>query len=148
MDIPPPIPGRHRPLDDADQLPRGEDGFAPAMGDDRRSDLRRRLEQLLKYLLAELPRDAAENPVDDLFADGRDIVRGYLRRADLTDEELALIPHLTMARVVVRALITTRRAQLFPHNVRYIMRNTEQGWAQLDWFLARTVDQISATFAH
>ena len=62
-------------------------------------------------------------------------------------EELALAPHLTMARVVARALITTRRAELFPHNVRYIMRNTEQGWAQLDWFLTRSVDQITATFA-
>lgn len=98
-------------------------------------------------LLNQLPRDAATNPVEDLFSDGRDIVRGYLRYGDLTEEELLLIPHLVMARVVARALITTRRAGLFPHNTEYIMRNTEQGWAQLDWFLARSVGQVSATFA-
>ena len=96
-------------------------------------------------LLNQLPRDAAINPVDDLFSDARDVVRGYLRHADLSDEELTLIPHLVMARVVARALITTWRAKLFPHNTTYIMRNTEQGWAQLDWFLDRSVDQISTT---
>jgi hydroxylysine kinase len=96
-------------------------------------------------LLNQLPRDAAINPADDLFSDARDVVRGYLRHADLSDEELTLIPHLVMARVVGRALITTWRAKLFPHNTTYIMRNTEQGWAQLDWFLDRSIDQISAT---
>jgi hydroxylysine kinase len=96
-------------------------------------------------LLNQLPRDAATNPVDDLFSHARDVVHGYLRYADLSDQELTLIPHLVMARVVARALITTWRAKLFPHNTTYIMRNTEQGWAQLDWFLNRSVDQISTT---
>ena len=97
-------------------------------------------------LVNQLPRDAAENPVEDLFAAGRDVLRGYLRYADLTDEEMALVPHLVMARAVARALITIRRAELFPHNTTYILRNTEQGWAQLEWFLARDPEEISRTF--
>jgi hydroxylysine kinase len=96
-------------------------------------------------LLNQLPRNAAEQPVDDLFSEGRDLLRGYLRVADLTAEEVALIPHLTMGRVVARALLTLWRAQLFPHNRVYILRNTEPGWAQLDWFLARSVDDVSDT---
>ena len=94
-------------------------------------------------LLHHLPRDVAENPDQDIFERGRDIVRGYLRVADLNDEELKLIPHLTFARVLARALISTRRAQMFPHNSTYILRNTEPGWGQLDWFLARSIDEIS-----
>jgi len=90
-------------------------------------------------LLNQLP----ETPKDDLFYRGRDIMEGYLSIAELTDEELALIPHLVMARVVTRALLTLWRTKLFPENERYIMRNTEQGWHQLDWFLARTPEQVS-----
>jgi Ser/Thr protein kinase RdoA (MazF antagonist) len=90
-------------------------------------------------LLNQLP----ETPHDDLFYRGRDIVEGYLSIAELTDEELALIPHLVMARIVTRALLTLWRTKLFPENERYIMRNTEQGWHQLDWFLARSPEQVS-----
>lgn len=92
-------------------------------------------------LLNQLP---AEAPAD-LFRDGRDLLRGYLRVADLTDEELALIPHLVMGRVIGRALITTWRARKFPENAPYILRNTHQGWAQLDWFLSRSVDEVSGS---
>lgn len=98
-------------------------------------------------LLHHLPRDLATNPANDIFQSERDIIRGYLRVAELTNEELELIPHLTMARVIARALITTRRAQLFPYNITYILRNTEPGWAQLEWFLARSTDEISQTFS-
>ena len=97
-------------------------------------------------LLHHLPRDLAANPRNDIFEFERDIIRGYLRVAELTNEELQLIPHLTMARVIARALITTRRAQLFPYNITYILRNTEPGWAQLEWFLARSTEEISQTF--
>ena len=90
-------------------------------------------------LLNQLPR----TPADDLFAAGRDVVRGYVSVADLQEGELRLIPHLVMARVVARALLTIWRAELFPENETYILRNTEQGWHQLDWFLSRSVDQVS-----
>jgi len=95
-------------------------------------------------LLNQLPRDAAQNPVADLFAQGKDVLRGYLELAELSAEELELIPHLVMARVVTRALLSIARAQQFPDNRVYILRNTEQGWAQLDWLLERSVDEVSA----
>jgi Ser/Thr protein kinase RdoA (MazF antagonist) len=92
-------------------------------------------------LLNQLPSSHAE----DLFADARDLLRGYLRVADLTDEELRLIPHLVMARAVTRALLSIWRAKLFPENSAYLLRNTEQGWVQLRWFLSRSVEQVSDT---
>lgn len=97
-------------------------------------------------LLNQLPRDAAQRPVEDLFADARDVLRGYLRFADLTEIELAVIPHLVMGRAVARALISLHRAALIPGNSTYILRNTEQVWGQLAWFLDSTPDEISSTF--
>jgi len=95
-------------------------------------------------LLNQLP----ETPNEDLFYRARDIMVGYMSVAELTDEELELIPHLVMARVVARALLTIWRTKLFPENERYIMRNTEQGWHQLHWFLARAPGQISEILMH
>lgn len=83
---------------------------------------------------------------DDFFAPPIDIVRGYLSTADLTDEELRLIPHLAMGRVVGRTMLTYWRGRLFPDNAKYITRNTQQGWYQLSWFMARPMDQISDMF--
>ncbi|WP_395405546.1 phosphotransferase [Arthrobacter sp. UC242_113] len=96
-------------------------------------------------LLNQLPRFATDEPAFDLFGPGRDLLRGYLRHADLTPEEFSIIPHLVMGRVVSRALITLHRAALFPGNSTYILRNTEQGWNQLKWFLARSPEQVSQT---
>lgn len=96
-------------------------------------------------LLNQLPRQAHGERGEDLFAAGKDLLRGYLRVTELTEEELELIPHLTMARVVARTLITHWRVRLFPENATYIMRNTEQGWAQLRWFLAHSVEEVSAS---
>jgi hydroxylysine kinase len=95
-------------------------------------------------LLNQLPRDAASRKIDDLLAEGRDVLQGYLRIADLTEEELGLIPHLIMGRIIARALITLWRARLIPENSVYILRNTEQGWGQLKWFLERPFSSISA----
>lgn len=92
-------------------------------------------------LLNQLPRE----PNDDMFAAGCDVLEGYLDVADLTEDELRLIPHLVMARVVARALITLWRARMFPENQIYILRNTEQGWHQLAWFLDQSMNQVSAT---
>lgn len=83
---------------------------------------------------------------NDIFLNGRDLLRGYLRIADLTEQELALLPYLTMARVITRALLTTWRARMFPDNATYIVRNTQQGWAQLKWFLSRSDQQLSELF--
>ncbi|CAN0208245.1 unnamed protein product, partial [Chrysoparadoxa australica] len=70
-------------------------------------------------LLNQLSRE----PEEDLFAAGRDLLEGYLSIADLNEDELRLIPHLVMARVVARALITLWRARMFPDNQTYILRN-------------------------
>lgn len=94
-------------------------------------------------LLNQLPRSVRGEDVD-LFSEGRDLLRGYLGVAELSEEELLLLPHLVMSRVVARALITLWRAEMFPQNAGYILRNTEQGWGQLDWFLARSMDEVSS----
>lgn len=94
-------------------------------------------------LLNQLPRTVTDG---DLFDAGRDILRGYLRFADLTDSELALLPHLVMGRVIARALISVHRAAVIPANAGYVLRNTEQGWAQLRWFLDRDPGAITASF--
>lgn len=100
-------------------------------------------------LVNQLPRTIQEHPDDvaeladlDLFADGRDLLRGYLREADLLPTELAAIPYLVMGRVIARALITLRRAALMPANARYILRDTEPGWGQLRWLLAQDDDRL------
>jgi len=94
-------------------------------------------------LMNQLPGKLDGDGESDFFGQARDVLRGYLRVADLTDEELMLIPHLAMARVVTRALLTTWRAKLFPQNSAYILRNTDAGWVQLEWFLDRSSDEIS-----
>ena len=98
-------------------------------------------------LLGQLPAITGVLPKQDPFADGRDLVRGYLRVADLTDEELAMIPHLVLARVVTRALLSLQLAKRFPENSAYLLRNTGQGWAQLDWFIRRSPSEISAALS-
>ena len=85
-------------------------------------------------------------PADDIFVHGRDVLGGYLSTAPLGAAELAMVPHLVMGRVIARALITTWRAGMMPDNATYILRNTRPGWHQLDWFLARSVDDVSAIF--
>lgn len=97
-------------------------------------------------LLNQLPRRVDDAHNIDIFAVGRDVLGGYLEVSDLTDKELGLLPHLVMARVIARAIITHRRASLFPENAQYIMRNTEPGWGQLSWFLRRSPEELSATF--
>ena len=93
-------------------------------------------------LLNQLP----ATPVDDAFGAGRDLLRGYLRVADLTEEELALIPHLTMGRVIARILLSHCLARIFPQNAAYVLRNTPPCWWQLGWFLDRDPDEVSAVF--
>jgi hydroxylysine kinase len=95
-------------------------------------------------LLNQLPRQAGSLLDGDIFADARDVLDGYRARADLTPAELRLIPHLVMARVVARALISTHRAAQFPANAPYLLRNTEPGWAQLAWFLDHSMAEVTA----
>lgn len=94
-------------------------------------------------LMNQMPKTIDPSNRRDLFDEPRDILRGYLRHADLTDDELRLIPFLAMGRLAVRALLTCWRAEIFPSNSRYILRNTEAGWAHLAWFHTLSTKQIS-----
>ena len=95
-------------------------------------------------LLNQLPRQVPPDPDADLFADGRDLLRGYLSVADLTGTERATIPYLVLGRVIARALITSYRAALLPSNAAYILRNTPPGWGQLRWFRDQPDDRLTA----
>lgn len=92
-------------------------------------------------LANQLPRE----PQPDIFQQARDLLAGYLSLVELTKRELALVPHLAMARLLARALITSWRARIMPENATYVLRNTQQGWSQLDWFLSRDRDAVSAS---
>ena len=94
-------------------------------------------------LMNQMPKTFDRGKRRDLFDEPRDVLRGYLRHAELTDEELRLIPFLAQGRLAVRALLTCWRAELFPENSRYILRNTEAGWAHLEWFNSMSTAQIS-----
>jgi hydroxylysine kinase len=95
-------------------------------------------------LLNQLPRHGLTDDAD-AFADGRDLLGGYLDVAELTDTEIATIPFLVMGRVITRALISLYRAALMPGNATYVLRNTQQGWAQLRWFNAHSDDYLADT---
>lgn len=82
----------------------------------------------------------------DLFDEPRDLLRGYLAHAPLSERELRLIPHLAMARVAVRALLTSWRAKLLPENEAYILRFTRPGWEQLRWLTQQDHDAMSDVF--
>jgi Ser/Thr protein kinase RdoA (MazF antagonist) len=99
-------------------------------------------------LLNQLPRQAPPDPDADLFADGRDLLRGYLSVADLTGTELATIPYLVLGRVIARALITSYRAALLPSNAAYVLRNTAPGWGQLRWFRDQSDDRLIALLSN
>lgn len=94
-------------------------------------------------LMNQMPKTLAPGRAEDMFDEPRDVLRGYLRHAELTDEELRLIPFLAMGRLAVRALLTCWRAEILPENSRYILRNTETGWAHLEWFYSLSTAQIS-----
>lgn len=79
----------------------------------------------------------------DVFAHGRDLLIGYLPIADLTAEELSLIPHLILSRLATRILLSTAMANRVPSVAAYVLRNNEQTWVQMDWFLSRSMDEVS-----
>ena len=84
----------------------------------------------------------------EFFGHGRDLLEGYLTVADLTAEELSLIPHLVMGRVTARALLSISLANAVPANAAYVTRFTHHCWPQLDWFLSRSADEVSGQFAN
>jgi 4-aminobutyrate aminotransferase-like enzyme/Ser/Thr protein kinase RdoA (MazF antagonist) len=94
-------------------------------------------------VMNQFPLDFDADGPHDLFVQARDLLRGYLAHTQLSADELLLIPHLAMARVAARALLTSWRAMLFPENEAYILRFTRPGWEHLRWFMQRDHDTVS-----
>ena len=94
-------------------------------------------------VMNQFPLDFDADGPHDLFVQARELLRGYLAHAQLSTDELRLIPHLAMARVAARALLTSWRAMLFPENEAYILRFTRPGWEHLRWFMQRDHETAS-----
>lgn len=80
----------------------------------------------------------------DLLAPALDLIAGYHAVTPLTVGELDLLPDLILARVVARIVISQWRAERFPHNRGYILRNTPRAWEHLRRLLAVPAEQIAA----
>lgn len=94
-------------------------------------------------VMNQFPMDFDADGPHDLFDQARELLRGYLAHAQLSADELRLIPHLAMARVAARALLTSWRAMLFPENEAYILRFTRPGWEHLRWLVQRDPETVS-----
>ena len=80
----------------------------------------------------------------DLFAPALDLIRGYHSRTPLTATELGLLPDLIRGRIVARIIISEWRAERFPENRTYVLRNTPRAWEQLRRLLSIPGEQIAA----
>jgi len=73
-----------------------------------------------------------------------DFIAGYHAVSPLTEAELALLPDLILGRVVARIVISEWRAERFPANRGYVLRNTPRAWDQLDRLLSIPAGQFAA----
>jgi Ser/Thr protein kinase RdoA (MazF antagonist) len=80
----------------------------------------------------------------DLFGPALDLMAGYHATTPLTPAELALLPDLILARLVARIVISEWRAERFPDNRRYVLRNTPRAWEHLDRLLSIPGEQTAA----
>jgi hydroxylysine kinase len=77
-----------------------------------------------------------------------DAIAGYHAVTELTPEELGLLPRLIIARLVTRVIVPEWRAKQSPANQRYLLRNTDRAWAQLNRLLALPDEQIRERIKH
>jgi Ser/Thr protein kinase RdoA (MazF antagonist) len=87
---------------------------------------------------------SADLPGADLLGPGLDLIAGYHAVTPLTAAELGLLPDLILGRVVARIIISEWRAERFPANRAYVLRNTPRAWEQLDRLLSIPGGQIAA----
>jgi hydroxylysine kinase len=80
----------------------------------------------------------------DLLAPALDLISGYHATTPLTAGELDLLPDLILARIVARIVISEWRAERFPANRAYILRNTPRAWEHLNRLLSIPGEQIAA----
>jgi hydroxylysine kinase len=80
----------------------------------------------------------------DLLGPGLDLVAGYHAVTPLTAAELGLLPDLVLGRTVARIIISEWRAERFPENRAYVLRNTPRAWEQLERLLSIPGEEIAA----
>jgi hydroxylysine kinase len=80
----------------------------------------------------------------DLLAPALDLIAGYHATTPLTAAELYLLPDLILARIVARIIISEWRAERFPENRAYVLRNTPRAWEHLHRWLSTPAEQIAA----
>ena len=80
----------------------------------------------------------------DLLAPALDLIAGYHATTPLTAAELDLLPDLILARIVARIIISEWRAERFPENRAYVLRNTPRAWEHLHRWLSIPAEQITA----
>lgn len=83
----------------------------------------------------------ARNP----FAPALELVAAWHAVNPLSDAEVALLPDLIAARLLVTVLITGWRAQQHPANSVYILRNNPRSWQGLERLDALARDEASDT---
>jgi len=80
----------------------------------------------------------------DLLAPALDLIAGYHATTPLTAAELDLLPDLILARIVARIIISEWRAERFPENRAYVLRNTPRAWEHLHRWLSMPAEHIAA----
>ena len=73
-----------------------------------------------------------------------DLICGYHAVTPLTAAELGLLPDLILGRIVARIVISEWRAERFPGNRAYVLRNTPVAWRHLDRLLSIGAGQFAA----
>ena len=73
-----------------------------------------------------------------------DLIAGYHAVTPLTEAELDLLPELVLGRVVARIIISEWRAERFPENRAYVLRNTPRAWEHLHRLLSIPGKQTAA----
>jgi hydroxylysine kinase len=80
----------------------------------------------------------------DPFGPALDFIAGYHATTPLTTAELNLLPDLILGRVVARIIISEWRAERFPENRAYVLRNTPGAWELLRRLLSIASEQTAA----
>ena len=80
----------------------------------------------------------------DPFGPGLDLIAGYRAVTPLTEAELSLLPDLILGRIVARIIISEWRAERFPDNRAYVLRNTPRAREHLHRLLSIPGEQTAA----
>jgi hydroxylysine kinase len=80
----------------------------------------------------------------DPFGPGLDLIAGYHAVTPLTRPERSLLPDLVLGRIVARIIISEWRAERFPDNRAYVLRNTPRAREHLHRLLSTPGEQTAA----